>query len=190
MSTTYTRTAIRLHWVIAILILTMLAGGFLMGYIPKENTSLRVLVFNWHKTIGLLILVLSLFRLFWRLGNKPPAAPSDLKSWEKQVTKLTHFLFYTFMIVMPLVGWAIISTSRFPSKLFNALHLPKLPILSAYTGDERAHVHGFFEETHKIIAFIAIALIVLHVLAALKHHRAGQDVLVRMMPGLVIKRNS
>ena len=182
--TTYTKTAVRLHWVLAILIMALLAGGFLMGYIPDANLKLKILVYNMHKTIGLLILVLSLFRLYWRLTHKPPALPSEITGLPKLISKAVHTLFYVFMIAMPLIGWAIISTSRFPSKLFNAIPLPKLPILSGIKGDERKSIHHLFEEAHEILAFIAVALIVLHVAAAIKHHRSGNDILARMLPSL------
>ncbi len=177
---TYTRTARWLHWIIAGLIVTMLAYGFLMVEIPKENTSLRVLVFNGHKTVGMLILVLSLARIFWRLGHKPPPLPPGIKLWQHRASKFVHLFFYVFMIVMPLIGWAIISTSRFPSKLFNIIPLPKLPILRNYKGDERAELHDLLESVHEKLAYLAIALILLHVIAALKHHRSDGVFLSRM----------
>lgn len=182
--TSYTKVAIRLHWVIAFLIIALLAGGKLMGFIPNDNATLKFMVYNWHKTIGLLILVLSIFRIYWRLTHKPPALSSEITGFPKLASKAVHMFFYVFMIAMPLIGWAIISTSRFPSKLFNAVHLPKLPILSGIEGDERKAIHGLFEEAHEILAYIAMALIVLHVAAAIKHHMSGNDILARMLPSL------
>ncbi len=133
-TSTYTKTARWLHWAVAVLIALMLGGGFLMEFMPEDNLSLTVMVFNWHKTFGLLILVLSVLRLVWRLTHKPPPLPPEITGFAKLISKAVHILFYVFMIGMPLIGWAIISTSRFPSKLFNALPLPKLPILRDYSG--------------------------------------------------------
>jgi cytochrome b561 len=182
----YHRVSRLLHWTLAILIVGMLAIGLLMGNIPNANLGFKVMVYNWHKTIGLLILTLSVFRLIWRLTHKPPALPAAMKSWEKLVTRVVHSAFYAFMIVMPLVGWSIISTSKFPSKFFNsALTIPKLPFWHDMTAEAQKGAHEFFEETHEIMAFLAIALIALHVAAALKHHFvAKDDVLVQMMPSL------
>lgn len=185
---TYTKTAIRLHWVIAALIVFMLAGGFLMEFLPDDNLALTVMVFNWHKTIGMLILLLSVLRLVWRLTHKPPALDASIKSWEALLSKAVHVLFYGFMIGMPLIGWAIISTSRFPSKLFNVVPLAKLPILRDYTGDARARINDLFEEIHEIFAFMAIALILLHIIAAIKHHRADGVFMARMMPSINKKK--
>ncbi len=183
-ATTYTKTAIRLHWAIAILIICLLVVGLLMGKIPNENLSLKLMVFNWHKTLGLLVLVLSVVRLVWRLTHKPPALPSEITGLPKLLAKAVHVFFYVFMIAMPLIGWGIVSTSRFPSKLFNAIPLPELPFWQHLDKEPKHDVHEFFENAHEKLAYIAIALILLHVAAAIKHHRAGKDILARMMPSL------
>lgn len=184
MNNTYDRTARRLHWIIAILIIFMLIGGKLMGFIPKEETSLRVMVYGWHKTFGITILVLSVLRLVWRLRHKAPALPEHRPSWEKLAAKFTHIAFYVFMIAMPMIGWAITSTSRYPSKIFQVIPLPSLPGLGDL-GEKRGDVHHFFEDAHEKLAYLAIALIVLHVGAALKHHyKDKDDVLARMIPRL------
>lgn len=183
-SQTYNRTARWLHWTIAILIIAMLVVGLLMTKIPRDQTSLRVFVYGWHKTFGITILVLSLIRLFWRLGHKPPPLPTHMQAWEKMAANGTHIAFYIFMIVMPLIGWGITSTSRFPSKIFQVVPLPALPGLGEL-GDKRAEIHEFFENAHEKLAYLAIALIVLHVGAALKHHyKDKDDVLTRMLPRL------
>lgn len=180
--TSYTKTAIGLHWVIAFLIIALLAGGFLMGYIPNKSLQFKIMVYNWHKTIGLLILVLSLVRLGWRFTHKPPALPASITGLPKLAAKFAHVFFYVFMIAMPLIGWAIISTSRFPSKLFNVIPMPQLPFWSEVSNTQRETINGFFEGAHEKLAYIGIALIVLHVGAAIKHHRSGNDILTRMMP--------
>lgn len=153
-----------------------------MGKLPSDGSGLKPAIYNWHKTLGLLVLVLSVFRIYWRLTHKPPAQVAGVKKWEEKLAGLVHFFFYAFMIVMPLVGWGISSTSRYPSRLFNALPLPKLPFLGDL--ENRKEVHHFFEETHEILAFIAIALILLHVVAAIKHQRGGKAVLARMIPAM------
>ena len=181
---TYSRTARWLHWIIALLIIFMLIGGKLMGEIPRDQTSLRVAVYGWHKTFGILILILSLARLFWRLGHKPPPLPDLMPAWEKLAAKLTHFAFYLFMIGMPLIGWAVASTSRYPSKIFQVIPLPPLPGLGDL-GERREDMHHLFEDAHEYLAYLGAALILLHVAAALKHHyKDKDDVLARMIPRL------
>lgn len=189
-SKSYNKVSVWLHWIIGGLIGMLLVVGFLMGYIPDSKLSTKIMVYNWHKTIGMLILVLSVLRLVWKLTHKAPAPLPGLKSWEKMMAKTLHALFYVIMIGMPLAGWAIISTSRFPSKLFNAIPLPQLPFWHGLAEEARKQTHHLFEEIHEIMAFAAIALILLHVFAALKHHRSGKDILVRMLPKYVRKEKS
>jgi cytochrome b561 len=181
---TYSRVARWLHWIIALLVISLLIIGLLMVKIPREETELRLFVFGWHKTFGITVLVLSLIRLFWRLAHKPPALPETMKNWEKMAASGTHAAFYIFMIAMPLIGWGITSTSRYPSKIFQVVPLPSLPGLGDL-GEKRAEVHEFFENAHEKLAYLAIALILLHVGAALKHSFIDKDdVLARMIPRL------
>lgn len=189
-SKSYNKVAVWLHWGIGGLIGALLVVGFLMGNIPKDDISFRALVYNWHKTLGMLILVLSVARLIWKLTHKAPAPLPGLKDWERLVSKSVHTLFYVFMIGMPLVGWAIISTSRFPSFFFNSakMRIPELPFWHGLAEEGRKQTHHLFEEAHELMAFAAIALIVLHVVAALKHHKAGRDILVRMIPNYTRKK--
>jgi len=188
-SKSYNKVAVWLHWSIGGLIGFLLVVGFLMGNISKDDTALRFMVYNWHKTIGMLILVLSIVRLLWKLTHKAPAPLPGLKAWEMLMAKSLHALFYVFMIGMPLVGWAIISTSSSRSFLFGspALPMPELPFWQDLAEEARKHTHHLFEDIHKYMAFAAIALILLHVFAALKHHKAGRDILVRMMPNYTRK---
>jgi len=191
-SKSYNKVAVWLHWGIGALIVCLLAVGFLMGNIPKDDISLRAMVYNWHKTLGMLILILSVLRLVWKFTHKAPTPMPGLKTWEKMISKAVHTLFYVFMIGMPLVGWAIISTSRFPSFFFNSpkMRMPELPFWHGLAEEARKQTHHLFEEIHEYMAFAAIALILLHVLAALKHHKAGKDILVRMLPRYVRKTDT
>ncbi|MBL4869460.1 MAG: cytochrome b [Robiginitomaculum sp.] len=184
----YTKTAIRLHWIIAFLIIALLFGGKLMGFIPGENLSLKIMIYNWHKTIGLLILVLSVARLVWRLTHKPPPLPSSITGFPKLLSKFTHIFFYVFMIAMPLIGWSIISTSRLPSKFFNLFPMPQLPFWKNMAKEPKHDAHEFFENAHEKLAYIAMALILLHVAAAIKHHRSGGEIMERMIPSLKNKK--
>ncbi len=180
----YNKMSVRLHWLMAGLIILMLIVGALMGYIPDSKLSLKIMVYNWHKTIGMLILLLAIVRIIWRLMHKAPPLPSYLKTWEVHLARLVHFLFYLFMIAMPLVGWALVSTSKFPSFLFNVKAL-KLPALPFWQGLDKAHlheVHEFFEESHETLAILAVVLLVLHVAGAVKHMRSDQTYALRMMP--------
>ena len=178
-SSHYSKVAIALHWAIAVLILSLIAVGFLMtqDWLPHRFT-----VFQWHKSFGIVVLLLSFLRLVWRLTHKPPALPAGMKSWEIWAAKLTHIGFYVLMIGVPLLGWAMVSASPLPieNKLFFLIPLPDLPGVTA-SKDATERLKDF----HELGAKLILVLFVLHVGAALKHHFIAKDgILARMIPRL------
>lgn len=176
----YTRLAIILHWVIAILLVGQLAGGLLTEQLPK-GSALKFTLIQWHKSFGVLVLALTFVRLFWRLGHKPPALPASMPAWQRLAARSVHVAFYVLTISVPLVGWAYISVSPFqvPTFLFTLLPLPHLPIADL-VGDREAAAH-LLKEVHEYGAFAIIGLIVLHVGAALKHHFINRDAVLSTM---------
>ena len=176
----YTTVAVTLHWVIALLIIGQIAGGLFMQNLPVN--SLKFELYQWHKSFGILILLLSFARLGWRMTHPAPPLPPEMKAWEKSVAKLTHILFYVLMIGTPLLGWAMVSASPFnlDTVLFKLIPWPHIPGIPQSEGLE-----GVFKNTHEILAKGIIALLLLHVGAALKHHFVERDtVLTRMVPFL------
>ncbi len=168
----YNNVAISLHWLIAILILGLLASGFIMGEL--ENTALKYKIFQLHKSFGITVLALSLLRLLWRLLTPVPALPPESKKWEIGLAHTVRLAFYLLMIGMPLVGWLGVSTSplKIPTVLFGVVPLPHLPFFQ-----------GVPDELHETMAFIMIGLLCLHLGAAAKHHfLLKNDVLLRMAP--------
>jgi len=142
----------------------------------------RFTVFQWHKSFGIVVLLLSVLRLVWRLTHKPPALPAGMKTWEIWAAKLAHIGFYVLMIGVPLLGWAMVSASPLPieNKLFFLIPLPDLPGVTA-SKDATERLKDF----HELGAKLILVLFVLHVGAALKHHFVAKDgILARMIPRL------
>ncbi len=177
-ATRYDPVAVALHWTIAIAIIIMIPFGLLLEDIPKD---LQGAAYGLHKSIGLSILVLSLFRLVWRLLNPPPTLPEGMKPLERLLAKAGHWAFYVLMIGMPLTGWLIVSASqKYPTIFFWMTEVPYLPLPEAMLGKESAEMFG---EYHETLAYGTLALLALHVGAALKHHIVYKDnVLNRMLP--------
>ena len=173
--TRYDTVAMSLHWLIAVLLIFMLFFGEDLMKAEKGGSALGP---SLHVSIGSAILVLSVLRLVWRLFNPPPAYPASMAAWEQMAVKAMHLLFYVLLIGIPLTGW--LATPKFLSEegaitgitLFGAFPLPIAPNLGL-------PMKGF----HALGANIGIALLALHVLAALKHHFINRDyVLRRMLP--------
>lgn len=161
------------HWAIFILILGMIIYGFVLGDFPK---AWKALGYNIHKLIGLTVLILMVLRMIWAFMNPKPKLPSKTPLWQIAAERLMHFSFYLVLLAMPIVGWIMAVAANKPPKLFGySLTLPIAP------NEVLAKQMGL---THEILAYVIIAMVVLHVGAALKHHYINKDnILKRMMPG-------
>lgn len=180
----YSRAAITLHWLIALLLIGNFLGGVFMGDLlapsaTPEQKQLGFKIIQFHKSMGLTILALSLLRLATRLVSSPPPLPAHMTSTERLLAKATHWAFYAVMILVPLTGWVMVSASPlgFPTLWFGLFEWPHLPIETSKATSDAA------SEAHEIIAFAGAGLLLLHVAAALKHHYMDRDdVLARMLP--------
>jgi cytochrome b561 len=179
----YSRVAMALHWIIALSIIGMLIGGLVMTDMldQKPPPPMAFSIVQFHKSLGITILLLSLVRLGWRLTHRPPALP-QMAAWQTGMAHLSHWGFYFLMFALPMSGWAMVSASKYnlPTLLyFTQIEWPHIPFLVG-----RIDLSHLFHESHEILGNIAIALLVLHIGAALYHHYLLKDtVLRRMMPG-------
>ncbi len=171
----YTAVAIALHWVMAILLVFMIWLGWNMD--DHEGR------FQLHKSIGITLLILTVARIVWRWLNPPPPLP-DMPSLEKRASHLVHIGFYALMLVLPLAGWVLVSSSKFhvPTVLFGAVSWPHLPFMGPFKTELG---HTLVETLHSKGAWLLIALLALHVAGAVKHEVTGDEgVLRRMLPGI------
>jgi len=192
----YTAVAIVLHWAIAFSILFLFPLGLWM-HERAEGGDLSAEVFRayqLHKSIGLTLLALSLVRLGWRLMNPPPPLPKHMPGWERFVAKATHWAFYALMFAIPLSGWLYVSAGwsihddaplPVATHWFGLFQVPALFGLNQAGVELREDVADSALDAHAVLAYAAMALAALHVLAALKHHLFDKDeVLAHMVPGL------
>ncbi len=187
--TRYSTVAIILHWLIAALILTNIALGWRMDRIEGLT---KFQLFQLHKSIGITVLLLSLVRLGWRLLNPPPPLPAHMSRFERIGARLSHWGFYAAMIVLPLSGWIIVSASVYnlPTLLYRTVPWPHLGFIHDLPLATRKLVEDDFGMFHVYLAWSLLALVALHVAAALKHHLFDRDeALVRMLP-LVRRRRA
>lgn len=180
----YTSVAIALHWVIALAIIAMMAGGWYMTDLPDGHPD-QYALYQMHKSIGITILILTLARIGWRVLNPPPAEPDSLKSWEKQSSHAAHVCFYGLMLALPLTGWFYSSVStnlQVPTVLYGLVSWPNVPLSDALRTDAVSDVAN---SAHSVLSWVAVLLLVVHVAGALKHEFGPEEgVLKRMIPGL------
>lgn len=196
----YSAVAMVLHWAIAGLILYQIALGLWMSEALEAAEEARRFAayetVQQHKALGLTVLALSILRLVWRLARPAPPLPRSMPPLERLASALSHWAFYGLMLAMPLSGWAMISTSPEFSMvptgwfgLFTVPHLPADPLVAAAASSglaaDTAGASAAFAGIHEALAYGALALLALHVAAALRHHYIlGDGVLARMVPGL------
>jgi cytochrome b561 len=161
----YDNGAVFLHWLTALLVVTQVVIGFTFSLMDRGPS--RTELFTWHKTIGATILVLALIRLGWRLTHRPPPFPTELPRWERIAAVWNHRLFYALLILLPLTGLIAVSGGATgpTTPLVGGLALPLVPGVSHAGGETSASVHV-------ILVFTTLALLVLHIAAALKHQFA------------------
>jgi cytochrome b561 len=178
----YSKVAMLLHWLIAFALAFQLGTGDALEHAPRGLEKFTTAQF--HKTIGITILLLSLLRLFWRMGHARPAPAGD-SPWAMRLASITHWGLYAFMILAPLSGWLASSTSRFtaPIDMFGLFTFPDFPFVASAAEATRASLHEFGEDAHGALAKVGFALILLHVIGALRHQvLAKREMVERMLP--------
>jgi cytochrome b561 len=180
--TRYDGVAIALHWLTVLAILAMLAMGWSMTALTP-GSLLQFQLYQWHKSVGMTILALSLLRLGWRWLYRPPPLPEAMPGWERATAHLGHFGLYALLLFLPLSGWALVSASPFniPTVLYGILPVPHLPVTAVFA--DKAAAEHLFKFIHNRAVWVLVVLAIGHAAAALRHHFLLRDqVLVRMLP--------
>jgi cytochrome b561/polyisoprenoid-binding protein YceI len=180
--TRYSWTAMVLHWLLAAALAFQMGLGEAFEHTAKGKALFDVAQF--HKSIGITVLLLSLIRLGVRF-IKPRPAPVGDAGWAARLAGVTHFGLYAFMILAPLSGWIMISASKstIPTYLFSAIPWPDFPIISSLAEAAKHDVHEVAETAHGIISKLGLVLFLLHVIGALRHQfLLKQPMIERMLP--------
>ena len=170
----YTSTAIALHWLIALLIVASVGLGLYM--VGLKLSPLKLKLYSWHKWVGVTIFLLVAARLIWRATHTPPPHPLASPRWQQTAATVNHWLLYALLVAVPICGWLMSSAYGVPVVYLAMIHLPDL------IGKNKGLADAL-KALHEALAFTMLALIAVHVIAALKHHLLDRDdVLHRMLP--------
>ena len=171
----YTPVSIGLHWLVALaVVLAMLSGVWML---TLEFSPLKLRLFVWHDWLGVLILLLTVLRLFWRLRHRVPKVLAR-SALERAVARAAHLTLYALLILVPLQGWLYRSASGIQIVFLEWIELPLLMANSPSLAPLLRQVHAW-------MGYALLGLIALHVGAALKHHLFDRDAtLTRMIPWL------
>ena len=171
----YASPAVAIHWIVVALLLTQVWLGFTFADMARGPA--RAEYFTWHKTVGATILVLTLIRLGYRLMNPPPPYPESMPDWRRTAAVWSHRLLYLLMIALPLTGLTAVSgvSSAPTTPLAGGIPLPTIPGVSKAAGEMSAGVH-------EVLVYSTIALLVIHIGAALYEQFAARDGVAYRMP--------
>jgi cytochrome b561 len=169
-----------LHWLTAIMVLAMLFIGVSMVSTlqPRFLTLISI-----HKPLGIAILALAVLRFGVRCRFGAPPLPGDLPRVQALAAKLSHVALYVLLIVMPLVGWGMLSAGGYPVVLYGSLHLPEI-----LPHDDQ--LYAILRTTHAVLAYTFFAILLLHVAAALFHALIRRDGVFRAMAGSGLGTNN
>lgn len=166
------------HWIMALLIIGMIILGFLMGQILTDEPYTGAM-FTWHKSFGVVVLILITLRIFARvsLNKKVPPISAALARYEQIGAAIGHKLLYLLMVIVPVSGYLMSST--FPKS--SGIALFGIPLPDALPKNQAQA--DIFTAIHDVTAYCLAALIVLHIAAVIKHRyfdKQERDILKRM----------
>ena len=174
-SSQYGIISISLHWLVALCVYSLFALGYWMVDLTYYSNWYRTAPY-WHKSVGILLFGILIFRLLWRVYTTTPAPLESQSIVEKRLAKLTHTLLYLLMLLIMLSGYLISTADGRPISVFGWFDVPGFGELFPQQADRAGVVH-------KYLAYVVIALSLLHALAALKHHFIDKDFTLKRMFG-------
>lgn len=171
----YTKTAVLLHWLIALLIISAFLLGLTMTNIPGITPS-KLKYFSWHKWMGCTVFGLACLRLLWRLFNPAPPYPYSMSQFQQRAASALHGLMYFLIFAVPISGYFYSLAAGIPVVYLGILPLPVLI-------DPNPELKPLLKEVHYVLNMILLAGFILHVAAALKHLVIDRDgIFKRMLP--------
>ncbi len=171
----YGAAAIGLHWLMAALIVTLVAMGIYMVRLPDVGfNSKKIILILTHKEIGSVVLALVATRLAWRELNRLPRLVETVPEWQKVAAIFVHLCFYALMIALPITGWVMSSAAGIPVSILGLFTLPD------FVSHDEA-LFGWLRQIHDWLGYSMAALICVHAGAALRHHFLLRDDTLRKM---------
>lgn len=166
-----------LHWVMAAMIVALIAVGYYMTGLDKEDPG-RINIYNMHKAVGALTLMLLILRIVWLRLSPAPELPGVFSDKEKRVTKGMQSLLYLLMVLVPVSGYVMSTAAGYPVSFFGLFDMPVLL-------EKNKPLADFAHEAHGLMAYATLAFVALHMAGAVKHRLLSRgsdaDVLQRML---------
>jgi cytochrome b561 len=173
----YGTVAKTLHWLVATIIVGQFALGWLM---PNVRRGMEPgVAMNVHISIGITVLTLIVVRFLWRATHRVPPEPA-LPPWQRRTSSLVHWLLYLLVLVTTLSGWSYASARGWSLAFFGLFPLPALAASGSPTGRAIGRLH-------ENVVWVLLAVVAVHVLAALVHAFVYRDGVMQRM--LFVRRS-
>ena len=164
-----------LHWITAACMLAILPLAWVMTNAAEKTPHLSSM-YNWHKTLGTIVLFVTIFRLVWRFIDKPPPYAQHLEKWDKGLSHATLWLLYAVLLWMPTTGFIMSESEGHPTKIFDLIPTPQLWPVNEKLADQFGYLHALGQ-------WAVYGLILLHVAGVAFHLIWRRDgVTGRMLP--------
>ncbi|MYM69741.1 cytochrome b [Pseudoduganella sp. FT55W] len=171
----YTKIAMLLHWLVALLIIATFFLGLSMVAIPGFSPT-KLKYFSWHKWMGVTVLFLAVIRILWRKANRPPPPLASIPAWQHMIAEGMHVLLYLLIFAVPISGYLYSYAAGVPVVYLGLWQMPAVI-------DPNPELKATLKTVHYVLTMTMAAAVVAHALAALKHHFIDRDVtLKRMLP--------
>jgi cytochrome b561 len=158
------------HWVMGIIIIIQICVGYIMANLPDTAPQKGTMIY-YHKSTGVLLLILIILRLLWRMNELTPPLPSSMPHWQAVAARWNINLLLIMMLVMPLSGLFMSILGGYPVKFYGFFTIPSL------LKNKTAGTLLF--QTHVIGGYIISASVILHILASLYHHLIRHDTVLK-----------
>ena len=168
-----------LHWLIALMILGALVVGWTLGTLGFRGAvetfgqDMTNMLYEYHKTFGVLILGFMVLRIALKLMLPKPAYAEPLSRFEHIASNAVHGILYLAVVLMAVVGWLGTGASGFPVEFFN-WNLP------AILAKDKALGETLFT-LHYLLGIVITFAVAAHIGGALKHWLVNKDGVMRRM---------
>ena len=175
----YSPTQQLFHWITVLCMAAILPLAWVMT--SAKDSPFNEALYNWHKTLGTIVLLITAARIFWRLADRPPAYPPRIAVWDKALAHTTYVLFFFVLLWMPITGFFTTTFDGYPTTYFNLIPSPQLLPKNDQLADLFGDLHAFGQWALYGLLGLHIAGVVFHVV----FRRDG--VLGRMLPAQALE---
>jgi len=162
----YGKITIMIHWLMALIIISLIAVGFYMHGL--EDGAPKWAIYDLHKATGFIVLLLALFRWYWMLTSQKLTPLASFSKFDIKASILSKWLLMSLILLMPLSGFLMSVATGKALSIYGLFNIPSLM-------EQNKPLAGFFHSMHGYLAWAITTVVALHIIFAFKHHLIRKD---------------